>query len=110
MHGFLFRLHKLSNRALILLFRAHGKLYRAKGLLFRAHGYLYRANGLFRAHGLLYRAHGLLFRVHKLINHALGLSSTAYEMLYSPGPDSLVVKASASGAGGRRFESQCQRQ
>ena len=26
------------------------------------------------------------------------------------GPDSLVDKASASGAGGRRFDSQCQRQ
>ena len=28
----------------------------------------------------------------------------------STGPDSLVVEASASGAGGRRFESQCRRQ
>ena len=29
--------------------------------------------------------------------------------MQSPGADSLVDKASASGAGGRRFDSQCRR-
>ena len=38
------------------------------------------------------------------------LADNLHEMLSYTSPDSLVVKASASGAGGRRFESQCRQQ